>query len=1368
MEDGNPRGGDRDDLEITSIGALYCGPWDKKYWSASRGKDRYPYPVGYHAVRTHGGNMYRMEIHEGVKGPLFVVTSTDGDSSTGQTPDIAWENFQKKNGPRVKNRNGKRFSSKIYGVELFGFRNPFVQRLLRELLANVYGVTEPDYLSPPVANEALRLDDKMHIQDSLDCSDMLVYSRKHRTARKRCTMNKNCSRINSNAVRAKRIRCQYAPSDSGAGNPEQLNEICSHAEIRIRKFVKENNMPSSRLQTSQLQVSQNHLSYSTNCNTFALSNETCCQASTDCRSDSKNKNGDGGDLEILLGQASAVGGSHFFHARDELLQEMEDPDNSIEKHVIFVKETKFTSRDPHLTCVDNICDADNNVLDISSNGRLRQLELPSEKVVSSSDDATLKQLIKDSLPEAVSSSGSSNPSLNLADQELAKSMMTFLLPRAVPLLEKTCVKGKTRCRSQEVKDDQDKVRSEHLNSNMLQGEFEDGMLLSDTKENFPERLSDPISVSGVNCQYQMKKMEQFDRSIYLDDAKLMIPDSFENDCTVHIKKHSTMAYGIDCTASDITREKMITAKPVIAEAEKVQDSSDSDKVVMMPMEPEKGEYLLTDSLEHCLEEALNDDLFVRKENVSDASCSLGACVDHELQYLNPAFNKHNDFRNLNTGNGENVLEEMVIPEKVPHCSTFGKDKIECLEQCPAVNSNSNLGERGTSMVVIKESSHINEIPNKELQSTSSDKLVESEIHNITDHKDYKLGDQISAVHTFPLGNSESAVNLKGDSASFFHMPNITLSTEGQQPSSFNIGKLLNPSHFSGKCNVLSESIICRNYMDDDATEIYLTPRTSEMAESIKTRISSQSNSRMVSQAHDLDTYANANVKNSKVGDPSTLCAEKTADFMNKLQSSTHLWLPPYQECVKDVHNESRDVLEDLTFSVKNPTMRVTVDEKSNNFFDKQHKLNGQLDGCSFESNKELGGPFELAGCYMHPEPVLSIFLSSKENTLQISVTCGLQESNERYLFIYTISLKDQGGNCPSFIGYTPLLLPLLTGPPIKRTAFDTSGLQFMPDSQSLVFLSSVKVPLCSERNINCSCPTCKSDCHEENAILVGQVKFGYVLPLAKLMTTERVSCILVCEPNYLIAAEASGTLHVWLMNCKWSGAFEEFVLPSFDHLTPAIELKMVSKSDSIIVGHNGTGGFGLWDISRRALLAMFSSPGNLIFQMLPIGIFGFKDETIFSAAQDMECMQGILKSNDWVTEDAANPLPLRQDIAVWILVSAASDLEDQVAYQLKKPNRHPDRLWRLALLLKNMVIMGSVLDSRASSALASADYGIIGTYDGLVYKWELSTGKKLANLISLKSMGSILCTSMESKSGVLAVADDKCRLLIFKQPQGWM
>lgn len=38
-----------------------------------QGKDRYPYPVGYHAVQAYNGNMCKMEIHEGPKGPLFMV-----------------------------------------------------------------------------------------------------------------------------------------------------------------------------------------------------------------------------------------------------------------------------------------------------------------------------------------------------------------------------------------------------------------------------------------------------------------------------------------------------------------------------------------------------------------------------------------------------------------------------------------------------------------------------------------------------------------------------------------------------------------------------------------------------------------------------------------------------------------------------------------------------------------------------------------------------------------------------------------------------------------------------------------------------------------------------------------------------------------------------------------------------------------------------------------------------------------------------------------------------------------------------------------------------------------------------------------------
>ncbi|KAL9389208.1 hypothetical protein Peur_017813 [Populus x canadensis] len=52
------------------------------------------------------------------------ITSTDGYSCSGQIPDIAWQKFQKNCCPHTKTWHGKRFSCKIDGIEVFGFKNP--------------------------------------------------------------------------------------------------------------------------------------------------------------------------------------------------------------------------------------------------------------------------------------------------------------------------------------------------------------------------------------------------------------------------------------------------------------------------------------------------------------------------------------------------------------------------------------------------------------------------------------------------------------------------------------------------------------------------------------------------------------------------------------------------------------------------------------------------------------------------------------------------------------------------------------------------------------------------------------------------------------------------------------------------------------------------------------------------------------------------------------------------------------------------------------------------------------------------------------------------------------------------------------------
>ncbi|KAJ6768432.1 TRANSFORMING GROWTH FACTOR BETA REGULATED protein 1, partial [Salix koriyanagi] len=97
-----------------------------------------------------------MEIHEGPKGPLFAITSTDGYSCSGQTPVIAWQKFQKNCYPHTKIWQGKRFSCTIDGIEFFGFKNPFVQRLLRELVTNINGIAEHSPLSPSFSNGSSR------------------------------------------------------------------------------------------------------------------------------------------------------------------------------------------------------------------------------------------------------------------------------------------------------------------------------------------------------------------------------------------------------------------------------------------------------------------------------------------------------------------------------------------------------------------------------------------------------------------------------------------------------------------------------------------------------------------------------------------------------------------------------------------------------------------------------------------------------------------------------------------------------------------------------------------------------------------------------------------------------------------------------------------------------------------------------------------------------------------------------------------------------------------------------------------------------------------------------------------------------------
>ena len=69
----------------------------------------------------------------------------------------------------------------------------------------------------------------------------------------------------------------------------------------------------------------------------------------------------------------------------------------------------------------------------------------------------------------------------------------------------------------------------------------------------------------------------------------------------------------------------------------------------------------------------------------------------------------------------------------------------------------------------------------------------------------------------------------------------------------------------------------------------------------------------------------------------------------------------------------------------------------------------------------------------------------------------------------------------------------------------------------------------------------------------------------------------------------------------------------------------------------------------------------------------------------------------WFSENSENSsfLPSEgEDIAVWLLVSTISDSNAQHNYIPSDCQNHSVRCWRLALLVKNMVILGTALDLR--------------------------------------------------------------------------
>lgn len=115
---------------------------DSRYWSSAQCAYKHPYPIGYHAQKHHFGRLWNMEIRERKQqnendsdddscdnGPLFVVYE-EGKRGvkeyTGKTPTFPWTEVCK-----ASYSPGTRISGPLF----FGFSDPIVQKLIRDLVA---------------------------------------------------------------------------------------------------------------------------------------------------------------------------------------------------------------------------------------------------------------------------------------------------------------------------------------------------------------------------------------------------------------------------------------------------------------------------------------------------------------------------------------------------------------------------------------------------------------------------------------------------------------------------------------------------------------------------------------------------------------------------------------------------------------------------------------------------------------------------------------------------------------------------------------------------------------------------------------------------------------------------------------------------------------------------------------------------------------------------------------------------------------------------------------------------------------------------------------------------------------------------------
>lgn len=128
--------------------------------------------------------------------------------------------------------------------------------------------------------------------------------------------------------------------------------------------------------------------------------------------------------------------------------------------------------------------------------------------------------------------------------------------------------------------------------------------------------------------------------------------------------------------------------------------------------------------------------------------------------------------------------------------------------------------------------------------------------------------------------------------------------------------------------------------------------------------------------------------------------------------------------ISQAHGEVPDVqsnLAELNPSSQNPNTFSCENKCSG---DKEAQLISEpMVQRNQELKNNLNSNVKFVGSYMHPMPVSSLLLRTREDEIHICVLCGLLTGQHRTLFTYKVAIKEPNFGCPSVMAHTPIMLP---------------------------------------------------------------------------------------------------------------------------------------------------------------------------------------------------------------------------------------------------------------------------------------------------------------------------------------------------------